>query len=292
MPELRRHGIFPEGIVRLRDAVFCREHDLPVTTEHAALVGHPDYAAYVRQVDDPDLRLVLPRFKAWTAVETPKGVLLFSQSEQGERRFRDFMQYASDRFYDPAFTVDELRIYDLPKFDPSLKRLVNKLPMLGHTDYLADRPDEPWPATVMAEPAVLGNAAIRTRLDMAPTWHNYHRLTDPNGDFRLKVSQPNGDIANLLFVQVRGCLPDGFADFYPFGTGLREVFRPIEKALGDAPTREETEAMQRDARSTATFLLNTRYPKRRQSTEPVERAITSLRIPAMRPPVHEPGLKL
>ena len=169
MPELRRHEIFPENIVRLRDAVFCREHNLPVTTEHAALGGHPDYAAYARQVDDPDLQLVLPRFKAWTAVETPKGVLLFSQSDQGKRRFRDFMQYVADRFYNTAFAVDELRIYDLPKFDPSLKRLVNKLPMLGPTDYLADRPDEQWPERVMAETYVLGNAAIRIRLDMTPT---------------------------------------------------------------------------------------------------------------------------
>lgn len=292
MPELRRHGIFPEGIVRLRDAVFCREHDLPVTTEHAVLVGHSAYAAYMRQVDDPDLQLVLPRFKAWTAVETPKGILLFSQTEQGERRFRNFMQYVADHFYNTAFAVDELRIYDLPHFDPSLKRLVNKLPMLGPTDYLADRPDEQWPVRVMAETTVLGNAAIRTRLDMAPTWQNYHRLTDPNGDFKLHARQPNGEIANLLFVQERGCLPDGFADFYPFGTGLREVFRPIEKALGDAPTREEAAALQRDARRTATFLLNTRYPQRREIPEAVERVTTTLRVPPLPPPVQAPGLKL
>lgn len=291
LPELRRHGIFPENVVRLRDAVFCQEHNLPVMAEHASFAQHPDYAVYARQTDDPELRLILPRFKAWTAVETPKGVLLFSQSEQGERRLRDFMQYVADHFYNPAFALEELRIYDLPQFDPSLKGLENKLPMLGRTDYLADRPEEPWTAKMMADCSVLGNAAIRSRLDMAPTWRNYYRLTDPSGEFGQKVTSPNGDIANLLFVQEKGCLPDGCADTYPARMRLCEAFRPIEKALADAPTREETETLQREARMTAAYLLNTRYPQRRQISTGQKKDVPKLRVPSIRPAVQPAGIK-
>ena len=44
------------------------------------------------------------------AVETERGVVLFSDAAEG---FNGYLQYLTDKFYDPDFGVNTLRLYEL-----------------------------------------------------------------------------------------------------------------------------------------------------------------------------------
>lgn len=82
-PKLSERGITPANVVRLRDAVYCREKNIPLLTPEAtySVISKRDdymdtqmgYGAYI-----PELKGVLPDFRACNAVELSEGVLLFS----------------------------------------------------------------------------------------------------------------------------------------------------------------------------------------------------------------------
>lgn len=87
-PKLSGQGITPEHIVRLRDAVYCRESKIPLLTPEAAYTAlskrddymdrQMGYGAYI-----PELKGVLPDFHACNAVELAEGVLFSAPRPKG-----------------------------------------------------------------------------------------------------------------------------------------------------------------------------------------------------------------
>lgn len=169
-----RQGIAPQNIVRLRDAVFCREKQIPLLgfdAEHIMLAKRPDYlktqqgyGAYL-----PELRGVLPEFKACNAVRMEQGVLLFSRSDKGDKLLGDLLQYHSLHFFDPELKEKSIGVYQLPLFDPSLKSLVDRYtPHVTRDDWQNTRM-QGLPQEIFANHSALANGVLTKGYDFSPT---------------------------------------------------------------------------------------------------------------------------
>lgn len=122
-PKLTEHGITPRRIVRLRDAVYCREKQIPLLTpeaEYTAISKRNDYldkqmgyGAYI-----PELKGVLPDFRACNAVQLSKGVLLFSPSVKGDKLLHTLMRDIASDFFDAGMKETVMHLYQVPLFDP------------------------------------------------------------------------------------------------------------------------------------------------------------------------------
>lgn len=125
-PKLSGQGITPEHIVRLRDAVYCRESKIPLLTPEAAYTAlskrddymdrQMGYGAYI-----PELKGVLPDFHACNAVELAEGVLLFSPTPKGDRLLHTMMGEIASNFFDARMKQTAMKMYQLPLFDPLWK---------------------------------------------------------------------------------------------------------------------------------------------------------------------------
>lgn len=129
-PDLIRIGIVPEHIVRLRDAVYCRETGIELLTPeagHTALSRRSDYGdkqmGYGACI--PELKGVLPDFRACNAVELSEGVLLFSPSAKGDKLLQCLMRESASVFFDPNMNQTAMKCGLLPLFDHSLRRFVD-----------------------------------------------------------------------------------------------------------------------------------------------------------------------
>ena len=86
LPVTNSLGIWPSNVVRLRDAVFCHKmHIEPLSEQgsHDVLLNHPHFTSSSNYYDDKLVKEGNYQFPCWKALESERGVLLFSETENG-----------------------------------------------------------------------------------------------------------------------------------------------------------------------------------------------------------------
>lgn len=99
----------PKLAMSMKGALYCRKYGLdPVTVPMAELSDTNEKYRTFRNTDIP----LFPKEETQScfAVETERGVVLFSDAAEG---FNGYLQYLTDKFYDPDFGVNTLRLYEL-----------------------------------------------------------------------------------------------------------------------------------------------------------------------------------
>ena len=213
-PKLAEQGITPAHIVRLRDAVYCREKHIPLLTPEAAysVISKRDdymdaqmgYGAYI-----PELKGVLPDFHACNAVEFPEGVLLFSPTVKGDKMLQTLMREIASDFFDPKMNKSYMKFYQLPLFDLPLRDQVDKWrpPLINDNSGLAE-PDRI--TTGYLDKSVLRNGIPTGEFDLSPTPKAFWELARAGsfGHKRFDNEETNQVIAHLLYIKEHGQLPD------------------------------------------------------------------------------------
>lgn len=213
-PKFAEQGVIPAHIVRLRDAVYCREKYIPLLTPEAAysVISKRDdymdtqmgYGAYI-----PELKGVLPDFHACNAVELSDGVLLFSPTVKGDKLFQTLMRDIASNFFDSRMNQSVMKFHQVPLFDPFWKPYVDRYKQ----GIIVDN----W------GPAVVGNVLVASagktmlrngiptgEFDLSPTPKAYWELAkaDIFGHKRFDDEATNQVIAHLLYIKEHEQMPD------------------------------------------------------------------------------------
>ena len=198
-PALRREDILPATILPLNRALGLLNTDRSLfATCREALVTRLSSLLPAGHALD----LVLPPFRAYNAVKTFQGVLLFTPTPDGSKRLEGFMQHLADSFYEPQMPHESIDIYQVPAFDASLAQYADLCPKvpgnpLGQNELLV-------PPEAFAPESVLREGMEMLHYDMAPTWENFNALTMPPYHSGLHASQRNYDISCLQRYADRG----------------------------------------------------------------------------------------
>lgn len=277
--EFVRRDITPFRTVRLRDAVFCCEKRIPLLApeaNHSALIKRKDYqAAMVGYGQTPELQAVLPPFKTCMAVSTPRGTLLFSDSPAGSARFRDFRMCLLYHYFDEPF-IDKASLFRLPLFDRSLKGYIDCFPNLGRDNAFDKALDDVLSPRCCAPADACKNGLYVKSIDLSPTLNAFDALYTEckNEDYKLNICGRSRDIAGLLDIRDNGLCP--FFSGSPLGAfGYEENFEQLNRSFFGAAaiTDADSDALQREARSLATMLLERDFPDRRRPVTQIQQAI-------------------
>lgn len=210
-PKLSERGITPANVVRLRDAVYCREKNIPLRTPEAtySVISKRDdymdtqmgYGAYI-----PELKGVLPDFRACNAVELSEGVLLFSLTVKGDKLLQTLMRDIASNFFDSRMNQSVMKFHQVPLFDPFWKPYVDRYKQ----GMIVDNWEPAVESTVTAGKSVLRNGIATGEFDLSPTPKTYWELAkaDIFGHKRFDDEESNRVIAHLLYINEHGQLPD------------------------------------------------------------------------------------
>lgn len=125
------------------------------------------YGAYI-----PELKDVLPDFRACNAVELSEGVLLFSPSVKGDKLLHTLMRDIAAGFFDMNMNQTVMKFYQVPLFDPSWKPYVDTYRQGMSVDNFG--PAQAGTTTLLyAEKSVLGSGIATGKMDLSPTPEAY-----------------------------------------------------------------------------------------------------------------------
>lgn len=207
LPELLRQGITPQQILPMDGALKLLERDEGI---FQPLLNHRDMPlSRLLPVEGNiryDLSLARPPFNAYMAVKTCQGVLLFSPTRHGAGLLRDYMQQTADHFFDAQMPQTDLSIYQLPAFDPAIRKYADRFPRIRKTPLRSQEPTS-LPPEAFAPQNVLRNGMEMLHYDMAPSWGNFCQLVFPTSATGLYSSQRNDDIVRLLYIADTGIFP-------------------------------------------------------------------------------------
>ena len=115
----------PKLVMTMKGALYCRKYGLdPITVPMADFSDTNEKYRTLRNTDIPLYQEELTT--SCKAVETEKGVLLFSDDNRGISQFDEYLQYLADNFYEPDFGINTLRIYDLNLPSDKLPEEINR----------------------------------------------------------------------------------------------------------------------------------------------------------------------
>lgn len=201
---LRHEGITPRQILPLDSAMQLELRDVfilePLLNRPEMPLGHllPLENNYIYE-----LSMARPLFRAYMAVKSCQGVLLFSPTKHGAGLLQGYLQQTADHFFAPQMPQTELAIYRVPAFDPTLKDFVDRVPRIRHNPMKAPEPTS-LPPELFASEKSLNNGLEILRYDMTPTWQNFNRLVFPQENTGLICSQRNYEIMHLLCIAQTG----------------------------------------------------------------------------------------
>ena len=179
LPILLEEGVAPQRIVRLRDAAFCWQMNIPYLSPEAELERLRHHDGYERAMFCfGEGMKPLSRFDTLTTVETRQGLLLFTETPLGAQRFIEMWDYYLLHFFHPQLQDTQLRMYRLPQFDTGWQKYAD-LFRLDRDDKDKGRYafDEIPPET-FAPKALLAYGIRTDTFDLAPTVRNYEKLID------------------------------------------------------------------------------------------------------------------
>lgn len=122
--------------ISMKDFLFCNEHGIiPLTpqAETSQLVQHEDYPGTDNSIDSEICQpnLVLPEYRAYQALSSHHGVLIFSNSEGGDRQRNMYESYIEHNYFTSANPGGALNYYEVIA-DPS--KMTEKIDKLQFND--------------------------------------------------------------------------------------------------------------------------------------------------------------
>lgn len=274
--ELIRWKHFPFGIVRLRDAVYCREKQFPLLipqSQYAQLYMRKDYRKTMESYGEtPELHTVLPPFQTYEAIQFKEGALLFSRTPKGESLLRSFRKWLLHHFFDSQIP-DSIGRWHLPLFDHSLKNMVDRFPRMSDKEIQNVGMDDILSGKFLAPPNAVANGLFADAYDTPPTLDAVEALYEEfrRDECRLSFTGRSRYIAGLMNIQKNGL--ENFSKDEPFGTfGYTDDFMPLCRILYDeTTTQHDAEDVQQEARTLAAALLERDFPHRRRMDSQEER---------------------
>lgn len=166
--------------INMHDALFCIEHDIvPLTpdAECAKLRMMPDYLPVGEFGDNmPRQNACLPQYRAYEAIQTELGVLLFSYTPEGQRQREEYERYHEQNFFSPSQPGGMMRYYEVIAEPQSVKGAVDILPQEGNrtTNALKD---------AYVDEEILSDGRLMREYNMTPNGDNYElfRRRQPPG---------------------------------------------------------------------------------------------------------------
>lgn len=219
----RKHGGSCLHTANIADLFYClRKGIVPLTpaSQRTALAQENDYnpiAEYGSNMPHSDA--LIPEYRAYTAIETREGVVVFTNTPEGERQRQAFEKYHEVNFFNPAQPGGQMNYFEIIA-EPSA--------MQGHTDKLTGGLKEGF-AEAFTDPSVTRQGRCLRTFNMDPSAENYELFCrrDENGPTRKKLSEMTfGDI----WRHMTGRVPD---------TGPRRA-ECVETTLFDDRQREMT----------------------------------------------------
>lgn len=187
---------------RLRDAVFCNKNGIdPLSSQgdHDKLRNHPIFEHSAQRNED---RLVLDKsyeFPCWKALESERGVLLFSDSENGKLAERKYRQYIVDHFFDPKFNIEFLNEHRIPKFLTQYADYVDRFYDLRIKRIKEREGITPIPQSFFAPAELVRTGFCDARFNLMPTGQNFKLFAEG-----LKVSEKSSKLATLMIMAETG----------------------------------------------------------------------------------------
>lgn len=254
------------SVVSLHDALYCRKYGLdPLNTMREVLSpGNGLYVAFHNREIPPYPKEDTVNCKA---VETEKGVVLFSDDESGSRSMKSYLQYLANDFYSPNFGVETLRIHNIAAQTEEVAGKVNLCFAHGTPGEADVTAEDPVPQAVYADPGILKNGYCEKEYDMRATQENFWKLANFDTGEDLGVTQRNWDIAGLQYT-VRYGYDDGIAEdsYYPgMAFSYAEQFDGIGRRTDHAANEQEKQQTGNEGRTLAGAILQRDFPDIRRS---------------------------
>lgn len=181
----RKHGGSCLHTANIADLFYClRKGIVPLTpaSQRTALAQENDYnpiAEYGSNMPHSDA--LIPEYRAYTAIETREGVVVFTTPPEGERQRQAFEKYHEHNFFNPAQPGGQMNYFEIIA-EPSA--------MQGHTDKLTGDLKEGF-AEAFTDPAITRQGRCLRTFNMDPSAENYELFCrrDENGSARKKLSE-------------------------------------------------------------------------------------------------------
>ena len=238
LPILLEEGVAPQRIVRLLDAAFCWQMNIPYLSPEAELERLRYHDGYERAMFGFDKGMKpLSRFDTLTAVETRQGLLLFTETPLGAQRFIEMWDYYLLHFFHPQLQDTQLQIYRLPQFDTGWQKYVDLFRLERDDKDKGRYAFDEIPPGIFAPKALLAYGIRTDTFDLAPTVQNYKKLIDDvphtphygNYSFDivvLQTMQQNGMGGGMVYGIMNGFFPSAEA----FETLAREYETSAESS--------------------------------------------------------------
>lgn len=130
--------------------------------------------------EKPEKRNNIPS-TAYTAVETSRGFLFFTHTEEGRRSLREFLQEMADTYFEPSFDLGPVCVYEVEGVLPALSPVNPEKISLAAYPYVRKPEDF--------------RLDVRYRNRMRPTAEDFRSFCHNAG---CTVSHRNGNIADTL----------------------------------------------------------------------------------------------
>lgn len=201
LPATEKLGIWPTHAIRLKDAVFCHLLDInPLgnDTTHDKLLGQEyDCLSYEDNLQRQLLTEKSYEMPCWKALESDRGVLLFSDNEQGQIAYRKYRQYLTDHFFNPKLGITFLNEYRIPTFQTSLKPYVDRFFHLHIRHRQEKLRMTPIPQEIFAPYGVVKAGFCHRTHRMLPTGLDFAAFIETGN---LKITMENCRLATLLYL--------------------------------------------------------------------------------------------
>lgn len=262
-------GIMPHRNLRISEVIHCLWNDTdPLSKDeyHTRILKLDTWQDIINSPYIPEMLEDLRQGnKYYMGIETEKGVLLFGRDAFGQHQSNNYLQRnIEEPFFDPDFKGgDTLTIYELRSW-PSL--MEGKINRCGDKYGMAFTLEE-IPQNAYIKKSALRNVTDTETYNLAPTWQNYHELTDYNTGLNLSSSADNYDLAVLLYIKDKGYPQGRMFHEYPNEFSFEEKFEDIEEELAGKKIYDSQDEVQERARELAGNLLKAHFPDIRQENK-------------------------
>lgn len=263
MDAVKEQGLKPLKICRLYPVMYCYQNGLdPLRPEnsHEALNKSMAYQSAVWRYSG----LERSREQTYTGIETDRGVLLFDNTEQGEKLQKRYKDFFAANFFDPRLDITFLRVMELIP-DEAQRAKVN--PDIDLNTLFRTEP-EPFgclPAGCYTDKEKIAICDTIEQFGMSATLANFAALSGfDKGEIPDNVPAHTYDISCLLYLASPECKVPEIQDEFPNFFSYHDRFDPLADRLTQATTENEKTQIMASVRKLARELLREQYPNIRR----------------------------
>ena len=177
-----RHNGRCRHTVNMADAIYCMRNEIiPLTpaADRNTLIQRPDYPDAIQGygTNMPQTNVALPEYRAYMALETSEGVVLFSHTPEGQRQRKTYEKYHELNFFNPSQPGGKLCYWEI---------IADPFKLQGKVDCLAS-PSNEDPKNgfkhAFVDREILQQGHSVREYDLSPNLENYNifcQRTEPN----------------------------------------------------------------------------------------------------------------